>query len=144
MRKTKPLWMDRSSLLLPYWGVCFSQEQYDAYRESLGIDEADWPPFLNPGADGTTHTFSSSDGRLAVLVCINYEGYGTVEWDALAAHETRHLIEAVFATYRGLERGEELEATILQIALIRVLQAAAEYKPPPKRKPRRKKKTVRK
>ena len=83
-------WLDRRIAAPgPYLALCLTDKKYRRAMKHCGI--AHLPPWLNDGADATTHTLMKPDGSVACVVCLRSTDHSPVEVAGLLIHEAVHV-----------------------------------------------------
>lgn len=112
--KRKQQWRDVRLVYCPvYLAICTSEAEYVKAAKRLGCAEpGSW---INPGADATCNTFSTSIGKPACIVCIRPRGKRTrAEWAALIVHEATHVWQKIRQELGESRPSSEFEAYSLQ------------------------------
>lgn len=118
------MWLNRSLLDGPYLALCKSQKQFDKVLKHIGIDKATACPFVNAGADGTTHTFEAKDGGLVCIVCLNVDESKTLnQIHGLLVHEAVHVWQNFTASIGESNPSWEFEAYSIQGIAQRLFEA---------------------
>lgn len=109
----KPKWLDRDTVRLPYLALALSQDDFDALAAHCAVKAAgDW---LNPGADGTTHTWESN-GKLTCVVSINVDvlGVDAIDVASLMCHEAVHVVQRMCESIGEESPSKEFQAYSIQ------------------------------
>ena len=97
----------------PHLALCTSQKQFETITRR--IKTLDRPPFLNAGADATTHIFTSDSGEKTAIVCLGSTAYKTpIEVACLLVHEAVHIWQAYCDRIGERSPGQEQEAYAIQ------------------------------
>lgn len=106
-------WLDRTLMQLPcFLTLCTTPKQYKKVMKHLNIKDA--PPFVNPGADATTHWFECGNKHTAV-VCIRVpKGQVLSAVYALLVHEAVHVWQFSRGVLGEKEPSAEFEAYAIQ------------------------------
>lgn len=110
----KVKWLERAAIVTPYLGLATSQKRFEAYLKDIGFPGA-YGPFVAPGANATTHTYSNEDGDLCCLVCISdFDEQDPVQVASLLVHEAVHVWQRVRENMRERDPSPEFEAYSVQ------------------------------
>lgn len=115
MRIKTVKWCDRSVITAPYFCLCKTEAQFHAELKRMDVPSDQWPEFVIPGADATTHYFTKPDGKTACIVTLS--GHAEREPIAVAGllvHEAVHIWQQTRDAMRETSPGREIEAYSIQ------------------------------
>ena len=110
------IWLNRELFVSPiYYGLCTSEKQFTKTLKALKIPKAEWPSFVNVGANATTHHFEASNGSKSAVICIQVPKGKTVsQIVGLLAHEAVHIWQEIKKSIGEKEPSSEFEAYSVQ------------------------------
>ena len=109
----KPMWLNRSIAAPgPCLYLALSEAEYFKAVRHLKINNP--PPWLNEGADATTHTFSNLGERACVVSIGRWRGCDPVEIAGLLVHEAVHVWQEYAEAIGERHPGVEQEAYAIQ------------------------------
>lgn len=83
-------WLDRRIAAPgPYLALCLTEKRYLKAMKHCGIQLP--PPWLNDGADATTHMLKKPNGDVTCVVCLRAGKHDPVEVAGLLVHESVHV-----------------------------------------------------
>lgn len=110
-------WCDRAIIVSPIrYALCTSEAAFHAELRRLEIPTHEWPQFVTPGKDATTHHFEETSERHALaIVCLgSTEGHTPVGIAALLVHEAVHVWQEICERMGEHNPSREFEAYSVQ------------------------------
>ncbi|MFA5567482.1 MAG: hypothetical protein WC972_02440 [Trueperaceae bacterium] len=131
MRKKGNVWLDRAVMRLPlYYCLCVTEVEFCAEMKKLGIPPPQWPEWVNPGADATTHHVDHKDGghvMACAIVCVRGAGDHTgVQMAAMLVHEAVHIWRRACELWGEWNPSREFEAYSIQAISQELMQSYAD------------------
>lgn len=109
-------WLERGLITSPlYLSLCTTERQFHRQLRHIGIERADWPPFLSSvHANATAHFFLRKDKHVAIVCIHPAPERDQLEVVGLIVHEAVHVWQEVLE-YIGEHRpSAEFEAYSVQ------------------------------
>lgn len=110
-------WLDRTLFInSSYFTLCTTEKQFHKALKHFRVPREDWPQFVTPYADATTHFLDNSAARKkASVVCYaNYQDKTPAQIAALLCHEAVHIWQQTCADLGETAPSAELEAYAIQ------------------------------
>lgn len=110
-------WLDRTLFInSSYFTLCTTEKQFHKALKHFRVPREDWPQFVTPYADATTHFLDNSAARKkASVVCYaNYQDKTPAQIAALLCHEAVHIWQQTCTDLGELSPSAELEAYAIQ------------------------------
>lgn len=96
----------------PYMCLCLSEKDYVKAMEHCKPTKVN--PWLNKGADATTHLLVNDDGARVAVVCINAGKHKKADVLSLLVHEAAHIWQDYAESFGEARPGDEQEAYAIQ------------------------------
>ena len=113
----KARWLDRTLFInSSYFTLCTTEKQFHKALKHFRVPRKDWPQFVSPYADATTHFLDNqSDRKKASVVCYaNFQDKTPAQIAALLCHEAVHIWQQTREDYGERAPSSELEAYAIQ------------------------------
>lgn len=124
--KTKeidPLWLDRALFVnSQYYTLCTTEPQFHKILKYLKVPQKQWPPFINEGANATTHYFANDTTKSTVVCMPPNPAMSNAQIVALLCHEAVHIWQATRKHYGERKPSTELEAYAVQSLTQRLVE----------------------
>lgn len=125
--RQKIRWLDRALILGPYLAICFTGDEFYATLDYLEIKRYEWPDWITPGADATTHTLRYK-GKTASVVCVDIPpDMDPVAVAGLMVHEAVHVFQRYCQNIGEDNPSMEFEAYSIQSISQQFMWAYSDY-----------------
>ena len=115
----RALWQSRY-----YYGLCLSEKEFHREMKKMGVPNGEWPRWVSPEANATTHFLNHPDGAKAAIVCMGENPQlNGVQKAALLVHEAVHIWQEHCDDVGEKEPGQEAEAYAVQSISQRLMEA---------------------
>jgi hypothetical protein len=112
--RQKVRWLSRSLIVGPYLAICFTEDEFRGILKYLEIKHYEWPQWITPGADATTHTLGYKN-KIATVICIHIPPeMDPVAVAGLMVHEAVHVFQRYCQSIGEDEPSLEFEAYSIQ------------------------------
>lgn len=130
MKKNDDVWLDRAVMRLPlHYRLCVTEAEFHAEMKQLGIPPSQWPEWVTPGSDATTHHIDHKDGRhvaACAIVCMRgAEDHTGVQVAAMLVHEAVHIWRRACEMWGEDSPSSEFEAYSIQTIAQELMQSYA-------------------
>jgi hypothetical protein len=120
-------WLNRDLILGPYVTLCTTEEEYREAVAHCKTPLEKMSPWVNDGADATTHSLENTLGEMVCIVTIRViAGEDPVAVAAMLVHEAVHVWQRWRASIGEHAPSKEFEAYSIQIISQRLMQAYAD------------------
>ena len=114
----RDLWQCRCA-----YGLCLNQKDFERELKRMNIPTSQWPAWVSPNADASTHFFEHPDGHKAAIVCLSDRKMSGVSTAAVLVHEAVHIWQEHKAAVGEQKPGDESEAYAIQAISQRLMEA---------------------
>lgn len=122
-KQIEPIWLDRALFVnSQYYTLCTTEEQFHKILKYLKVPKKQWPPFLNSGANATTHYFANDTLKSTVVCMPPRAEMSNAQIVALLCHEAVHIWQATRKHYGERKPSAELEAYAIQSLTQRLVE----------------------
>lgn len=121
-------WLDRAIVQSPiYYTLLLDDASFRREMRRLKVPEAEIPPFVNPGADATTHfLIQGNTSRECAVVCIRAGQHSVEQVHAMLVHEAVHIWQHIRRRIGEHSPSDEFEAYSLQWLAQQLMYAYSE------------------
>lgn len=112
---TAARWLERGLVRSPlHLSLCTTERQFHRQLRHIGIERADWPPFVSVHANATAHFFHPEGKAIAIVCMPPAPGRDQLEVVGLIVHEAVHVWQEVLEHIGEHRPSAEFEAYSVQ------------------------------
>lgn len=128
-------WIDRSLIDGPYTCLCITEKDFQSQLKRLKVPASQWPAWISPSGDATTHIMANQENKLCALICIEPDKkQDPNSIVGLLIHEAVHVWQAFCDEIGEDEPSSEFEAYAIQSISQRIIMAYSTLTAKPKKK----------
>lgn len=118
-------WLNRLLMQSPIcYGVCFTEVDFHKELSKMKIDTSEWPDWIIPGSDATTHWFATTESfDECCIVCIRKTKHPVHQIASMLAHEGVHIWQKIKISIGEREPSDEFEAYAIQNITYNLVEA---------------------
>lgn len=121
---SKSVWLSRTLITSPICvAFCKNRQQFTQELKRLKIKEGEFPEFVSPGADATTHFFAKGNKECCIVCIMVPKKIPKIQVYALLVHEAVHIWQAVKERIGEKSPSKEFEAYSIQAIAQELMEA---------------------